>query len=55
MSGDWRRLHQVRRVYGGSTENHWVTRMSHKAEAEDQAWLLGQNRPDQFGLTGLGS
>jgi hypothetical protein len=23
-SGDWRRLHQVRRVSGGSLENQWV-------------------------------
>jgi hypothetical protein len=49
MCGDWRRLHQVRGVCGGSPENHRVTRLSHKAEAEDQAWLLGQNRPDRFG------
>jgi hypothetical protein len=49
MSGDWRRLHQVHEVCGGSPENHRVTRLSHKAEAEDQAWLSGQNRRDQFG------
>jgi hypothetical protein len=49
MSGDWRRLHQVRGVCGGSPENHRVTQLSHKAEAEDRAWLSGQNRPDQFG------
>jgi hypothetical protein len=49
MSGDGRRLHQVRRVCGGSPENHRVTRLSHKAEAEDRVWLLGQNRPDRFG------
>jgi hypothetical protein len=48
MSGDWRRLHQVRRVCGRSPENHRVTRLSHKAEAEDRAWLSGQNRPDRF-------
>jgi hypothetical protein len=41
MSGDWRRLHQVRGVCGGSPENHQVTRLSHKAEAEDRAWLSG--------------
>jgi hypothetical protein len=35
MSGDWRRLHQVRGVCG-SPENHRVTRLSHKAEAEDR-------------------
>jgi hypothetical protein len=49
MSGNWRRLHQVRGVCGGSPENHWVTRLSHKAEAEDRAWPSGQNRPDRFG------
>jgi hypothetical protein len=51
MSGDWRRPHQVRGVCGGSPENHRVTRLSHKAEAEDRAWLSGL----QTGLTGLGS
>jgi hypothetical protein len=49
MSGDWRSLHQVRGVCGGSPENHRVTRLSHKAEAEDRTWLSGQNRPDRFG------
>jgi hypothetical protein len=49
MSGDWWRLHQVRGVCGGSPENHQVTRLSHKAEAEDWAWLSGRNRPDRFG------
>jgi hypothetical protein len=49
MIGDWRRLHQVREVCSGSPENHRVTRPSHKAEAEDRAWLSGQNRPDRFG------
>jgi hypothetical protein len=49
MSGDWRRLHQVRKVCGGSLENHRVTRLSHKAKAEEWAWLSGQNRPDRFG------
>jgi hypothetical protein len=43
MSGDWRRLPQVRGVCGGSPENHRVTRLSHKAETEDRAWLSGQN------------
>jgi hypothetical protein len=49
MSGDWQRLHQVRGVCGGSPENHRATRLSHKAEAEDRAWLSGQNRPERFG------
>jgi hypothetical protein len=48
-SGDWRRLHQVRGVCGGSPENHRVTQQSHKGEAEDRAWLSGQNQPDRFG------
>jgi hypothetical protein len=50
MSGDWRRLHQVRGVCGGSPENHRVTRLSHKAEAEDRRGCLAKT-----GLTGLGS
>jgi hypothetical protein len=29
-----------------------VTRLSHKAEAEDRAWLSGQNRPDRFRVAG---
>jgi hypothetical protein len=49
MSGDWRMLHQVRGVHSGSPENHRVTRLSHTAEAEDRAWLLGQNWPDRLG------
>jgi hypothetical protein len=49
MSGYWQRLHQVCGVCGGSPENHRVTRLSHKAKAEDRAWLSGQNRPDRFG------
>jgi hypothetical protein len=57
LSGDWRRLHQVRGICGGSPENHRTTRLSHKTEAEDRAWLSGQNRSDRWrtGLTGLGS
>jgi hypothetical protein len=49
MSSDWQRLHQVRGVCSGPPENYRVTRLSHKAEAEDRAWLSGQNRPDRFG------
>jgi hypothetical protein len=30
MSKDWRRLHQVRRVSGGSPETHWVPWLIHK-------------------------
>jgi hypothetical protein len=36
MSGDWRRLHRVRRVSSGSPENHWVPWLIHKAKAEDR-------------------
>jgi hypothetical protein len=52
MSGVWRRLHQVCGVCGGSPKNHRVTRLSHKAEAEDQVWLSVENRPDRFGVAG---
>jgi hypothetical protein len=59
MSGDWQRLHQVRGVCGGSPENHRVTRLSHKAEAEDRAWLSAktsltglENRSDRFEVAG---
>jgi hypothetical protein len=49
MSGDWRKLHRVREVCSGSPENHWVTRLSHKTEAEDSTRRCGHpgqsNRP----------
>jgi hypothetical protein len=49
MSGDWQRLHRVRGVCSGSLENHWVTRLNHKTEAEDSMRRCGQpgrfNRP----------
>jgi hypothetical protein len=49
MTGDWRRLHRVRGVCSGSPENHWVTRFSHKTEAEDSTRRCGHpgrfNRP----------
>jgi hypothetical protein len=35
MSGDWRRLHRVRGVSSGSTENHWVPWLIHKAKTEE--------------------
>jgi hypothetical protein len=35
MSGDWRRLHQVRGVFGGLPENHWVPWLIHKAKTEE--------------------
>jgi hypothetical protein len=49
MSGDWRRLHRVHEVCSGSPENHCVTRLSHKTEAEDSTRRCGHpgrsNRP----------
>jgi hypothetical protein len=48
MSGDGRRLHQVRGVCGGSPENHHVTRLSHKVETEDRCGCQAKT-----GLTGL--
>jgi hypothetical protein len=41
MSGDWRRVHQVRGVCSDSPENHWVTRLSQKTEAEDSTRMCG--------------
>jgi hypothetical protein len=49
VSGDWWRLHRGRGVCSGSPENHWVTRLSHKTEAEDSTRRCGHpgrsNRP----------
>jgi hypothetical protein len=49
MSGDWRRLHQVRRVFGGSPENHWVPWFIQKAKTEEPKTELQQL---ETGLTG---
>jgi hypothetical protein len=49
MSGDWRRLHQVRGVSGGLPENHWVPWLIHKAKTEEPKTVLQQR---QTGLTG---
>jgi hypothetical protein len=35
MSGDWRSLHRVRGVSGGSLENHWVPWLIRKAKTEE--------------------
>jgi hypothetical protein len=35
MSGDWRRLHRVLGVCGGSPKNHWVPWLIHKAKTEE--------------------
>jgi hypothetical protein len=49
MSGDWRRLHRVRGVSGGSLENHWVPWLIHKAKTGELKMVLQQC---QTGLTG---
>jgi hypothetical protein len=50
MSGDWRRLHGIHGVCSGSPENHWVTRLSHKTEAEDSTRRCGH--PGRFNRLG---
>jgi hypothetical protein len=50
MSGDWRRLHRIHGVCNGSPENHWVTRLSHKTEAEDSTRRCGN--PGRFNCPG---
>jgi hypothetical protein len=49
MSGDWRRLHRVHGVSGGSPENHWVPWLIHKAKTGEPKTELLQR---QTGLTG---
>jgi hypothetical protein len=48
MSGDWRRLHRVRGVFGGLPENHWVPWLIHKAKTKEPKTVLQQC---QTGLT----
>jgi hypothetical protein len=40
MSGDWRRLHQVRGVSSGSPESPWVPWLIHKAKTEEPKVVL---------------
>jgi hypothetical protein len=49
MSGNWRRLHWVRRVSSDSPENHWVPWLIHKAKTEEPKMGVQQHRT---GLTG---
>jgi hypothetical protein len=49
MSGDWQRLHRVRGVSSGSTKNHWVPWLIHKAKTEEPKTKMQQL---QTGLTG---
>jgi hypothetical protein len=44
MSGDWRRLHRVRGVSSGSTENHWIPWLIHKAKTEEPKIELQQHQ-----------
>jgi hypothetical protein len=54
MSGDWRRLHRVCGVSGGSPENHWVPWLIHKAKTEEPKTELQQCQTGRLvGLTGL--
>jgi hypothetical protein len=50
MSGDWRRLHRVRGVSGGSPENHWVPWLIHKSNTEEPKMEVQQHRT---GLTSV--
>jgi hypothetical protein len=50
MSGDWRRLHRVREVSGGSPENHWVSWLIHRAKTKEPKTEMQQL---QTGLTGV--
>jgi hypothetical protein len=49
MSGNWRRLHQVRGVSSGSPENHRVPWFIHKAKTKEPRTEVQQYRT---GLTG---
>jgi hypothetical protein len=49
MSGDWQRLHQVRRISSGSPENQWVPWLIHKSKTEKPNTEVQQHRT---GLTG---
>jgi hypothetical protein len=57
MSGDWRRLHRVRGVSGGSQENHWVPWLIHKAKTIDRRCTCSSIGPvwpvRRTGLTGV--
>jgi hypothetical protein len=44
MSGDGRSLHRVRGVSSGSSENHWVPWLIHKAKTEEPKTEVQQHR-----------
>jgi hypothetical protein len=52
MSGDWRRLHRVRGVSGGSPVNHWVPWLIHKAKTEDRTRMYSSIGSVGTDLTG---
>jgi hypothetical protein len=55
MSGDWRRLHRVRGVSGGSPENHWVPWMIHKAKTEEpKTEMQRSDQSDRWATTQSG-
>jgi hypothetical protein len=49
MSGDWQRLDRLRRVSGGSPENHWVPWLIYKAKTEEPKTEVQQHRTDRTG------
>jgi hypothetical protein len=49
VSGDWRRLHLVCGVSGGSPENHWVPWLIHKAKTGEPKTVLQQRQDDLTG------
>jgi hypothetical protein len=49
MNGEWRRLHRVCGVSGGSPENHWVPWLIDKAKIKEPKTEVQQH---QTGLTG---
>jgi hypothetical protein len=49
MSGDSRRLHQVRGVSSGLPENHWVPWLIHKAKTGEPKMVLQQLQTDLTG------
>jgi hypothetical protein len=52
MSGDWRRLHRVRGVSGGSPENHWVPWLIHNAKNEEPKTEMQQHHTSLTGEYG---
>jgi hypothetical protein len=52
MSGDWRRLHRVRRVSSGSPDNHWVPWLIHKAKTEEPKTEMQQLQTSLTSLIG---